>query len=264
MNELQVFKNQEFGSVRTLVIDNEPWFVGKDIAEALGYGAENKKSKALTNAIKDHVGEEDKRLMSYEEFKGYRNGDLKNISHYGVTIINESGLYALIFGSKLESAQKFKRWVTSEVLPALRKTGQYQAKELSGQELMAKALIEAQSVLAAKDKVIEEMKPKVVFADAVATSHTSILVGELAKILKQNGIDMGQKRLFAWLREKGYLIKRQGTDYNMPTQKAMDLGLFEIKEGSYVNGSGVNITTKTPKVTGKGQQYFINKFLAKE
>ena len=261
MNELQVFENQEFGSVRTLVINSEPWFVGKDVAEALGYGAENKKSKALTNAIKDHVGEEDKRLMSYEEFKGYRNGDLKNISHYGVTIINESGLYALIFGSKLESAQKFKRWVTSEVLPALRKTGQYQVKELSGQELMAKALIEAQSVLAAKDKVIEEMKPKVVFADAVATSHTSILVGELAKILKQNGIDMGQKRLFAWLREKGYLIKRQGTDYNMPTQKAMDLGLFEIKEGSYVNGSGVNITTKTPKVTGKGQQYFINKFL---
>lgn len=261
MNELQVFKNQEFGSVRTLVINNEPWFVGKDVAEALGYGAENKKSKALTNAIKDHVGEEDKRLMSYEEFKGYRNGDLKNISHYGVTIINESGLYALIFGSKLESAQKFKRWVTSEVLPALRKTGQYQVKELSGSELMAKALIEAQNVLAAKDKVIEEMKPKVVFADAVATSHTSILVGELAKILKQNGIDMGQKRLFAWLREKGYLIKRQGTDYNMPTQKAMELGLFEIKEGSYVNGSGVNITTKTPKVTGKGQQYFINKFL---
>lgn len=261
MNELQVFKNQEFGQVRSLVIADEPWFIGKDVAEALGYGAENKKSKALTNAIKDHVGEEDKRLMSYEEFKGYRNGDLKNISHYGVTIINESGLYALIFGSKLESAQKFKRWVTSEVLPALRKTGQYQVKELSGQELMAKALIEAQSVLAAKDKQIEEMKPKALFADAVATSHTSILVGELAKILKQNGIDMGQKRLFAWLREKGYLIKRQGTDYNMPTQKAMELGLFEIKEGSYVNGSGVNITTKTPKITGKGQQYFINKFL---
>ena len=112
-----------------------------------------------------------------------------------------------------------------------------------------------------KDQQLNELKPKALFADAVATSHTSILVGELAKILKQNGIDMGQKRLFAWLREKGYLIKRQGTDYNMPTQKAMELGLFEIKEGSYVNGSGVNITTKTPKITGKGQQYFINKFL---
>ena len=246
MNELQTFKNQEFGSIRTLVINNEPWFIGKDVADVLGY-------KNQRDAISKHVDSEDKNTVAIHD--GITRGNPNQ------TIINESGLYALIFGSKLESAQKFKRWVTSEVLPALRKTGQYQVKELSGSELMAKALIEAQSVLAAKDKQIEQMKPKVVFADAVATSHTSILVGELAKILKQNGIDMGQKRLFAWLREKGYLIKRQGTDYNMPTQKAMELGLFEIKEGSYVNGSGVNITTKTPKITGKGQQYFINKFL---
>lgn len=248
MNELQVFKNQEFGSVRTLVINSEPWFVGKDVAEALGY-------KNTKDALAKHVDSEDKEILKSQ------NATLENIPNRGVTVVNESGLYSLVLSSKLPSAKKFKRWVTSEVLPALRKTGQYQVKELSGSELMAKALIEAQSVLAAKDKVIEEMKPKVVFADAVATSHTSILVGELAKILKQNGIDMGQKRLFAWLREKGYLIKRQGTDYNMPTQKAMELGLFEIKEGSYVNGSGVNITTKTPKITGKGQQYFINKFL---
>lgn len=244
MNELQVFKNQEFGSVRTLVINDEAWFAGKDVARALGY-ADTKK------AVQRHVDDEDKGRDETPTPGGTQN----------MVIINESGLYSLVLSSKLPSAKKFKRWVTSEVLPALRKTGQYQVKELSGQELMAKALIEAQSVLAAKDKVIEEMKPKVVFADAVATSHTSILVEELAKILKQNGIDMGQKRLFAWLRENGFLIKRKGTDYNMPTQKAMDLGLFEIKEGSYVNGSGVNITTKTPKVTGKGQQYFINKFL---
>lgn len=249
MNELQTFKNQEFGSVRTLVINNEPWFIGKDVADVLGY-------KNQRDAISKHVDSEDKNTVAIHD--GITRGNPNQ------TIINESGLYALVFGSKLPSAKKFKRWVTSEVLPALRKTGQYQVKEISGSELMAKALIEAQSVLAAKDKQIEEMKPKALFADAVATSHTSILVGELAKILKQNGIEMGQKRLFAWLREKGYLIKRQGTDYNMPTQKAMDLGLFEIKEGSYVNGSGVNITTKTPKVTGKGQQYFINKFLAKE
>lgn len=254
MNELQVFKNQEFGSVRTLVINSEPWFVGKDVTKALGYDNPSK-------AIRDHVEEEDKRV-GVQNVTPYIIDSLGRKQH--PTFINESGLYALVFGSKLPSAKKFKRWVTSEVLPALRKTGQYQVKELSGSELMAKALIEAQNVLAAKDKQIEEMKPKALFADAVATSHTSILVGELAKILKQNGIEMGQKRLFAWLREKGYLIKRQGTDYNMPTQKAMDLGLFEIKEGSYVNGSGVNITTKTPKVTGKGQQYFINKFLAKE
>ena len=244
MNEVQLF-NFESHEVRSLLLNNEPWFVGKDVAEALGY------SKAR-NAIATHIDSEDKKDAPIQ-------GTLGGVQE--MTVINESGLYSLVLSSKLPSAKKFKRWVTSEVLPALRKTGQYQVKELSGQELMAKALIEAQSVLAAKDKQIEQMKPKVIFADAVATSHTSILVGELAKILKQNGIDMGQKRLFAWLREKGYLIKRQGTDYNMPTQKAMELGLFEIKEGSYVNGSGVNITTKTPKVTGKGQQYFINKFL---
>jgi anti-repressor protein len=254
MNEIQIFNSPEFGQVRSLVINGEPWLVGKDVTKALGYDNPSK-------AIRDHVEEEDKRV-GVQNVTPYIIDSLGRKQH--PTFINESGLYALVFGSKLPSAKKFKRWVTSEVLPALRKTGQYQVKELSGSELMAKALIEAQNVLAAKDKQIEEMKPKALFADAVATSHTSILVGELAKILKQNGIDMGQKRLFAWLREKGYLIKRQGTDYNMPTQKAMDLGLFEIKEGSYVNGSGVNITTKTPKVTGKGQQYFINKFLAKE
>ena len=243
MNEVQLF-NFENHEVKSLLINSEPWFVGKDVAETLGYTDTNQ-------AIRKHVDDEDKLSRRFDGSGQGRE----------MVIINESGLYSLVLSSKLPTAKKFKRWVTSEVLPALRKTGQYQVKELSGQELMAKALIEAQSVLAAKDKQIQEMKPKVVFADAVATSHTSILVGELAKILKQNGIDMGQKRLFAWLREKGYLIKRQGTDYNMPTQKAMDLGLFEIKEGSYVNGSGVNITTKTPKVTGKGQQYFINKFL---
>ena len=251
MDELQVFNNQEFGQVRSLVINNEPWLVGKDVAEALGYDNPSK-------AIRDHVEEEDKK-MGVQNVTPYIIDSLGRKQH--PTFINESGLYALVFSSKLPSTKKFKRWVTSEVLPALRKTGQYQVKELSGSELMARALIEAQSVLAAKDKQIEEMKPKALFADAVATSHTSILVGELAKILKQNGIDMGQKRLFAWLRENGYLIKRKGTDYNMPTQKAMDLGLFEIKEGSYINGAGANITTKTPKVTGKGQQYFINKFL---
>lgn len=246
MNEVQLF-NFENHEVRSLLISNEPWFVGKDVADVLGYADTNQ-------AIRKHVDNEDRLTRRFDGTGQSRD----------MTIINESGLYGLVLSSKLPSAKKFKRWVTSEVLPALRKTGQYQVKELSGSELMAKALIEAQNVLAAKDKQIEEMKPKALFADAVATSHTSILVGELAKILKQNGIEMGQKRLFAWLREKGYLIKRQGTDYNMPTQKAMDLGLFEIKEGSYVNGSGVNITTKTPKVTGKGQQYFINKFLAKE
>ena len=245
MNELQLF-NFESHEVRSLLINEEPYFVGKDVAETLGYSNSRK-------ALADHVDEEDK--TDGVTIRDSIGREQKPI------LINESGLYSLVLSSKLPSAKKFKRWVTSEVLPALRKTGQYKVKELSGQELMARALIEAQSVLAAKDKQIEEMKPKAIFADAVATSKTSILVGELAKILKQNGVEIGQKRLFAWLREEGYLIKRKGTDYNMPTQRAMELGLFEIKEGSYINGSGANITTKTPKVTGKGQQYFINKFL---
>lgn len=193
MNEVQLF-NFENHEVRSLLLNNEPWFVGKDVAEILSY---SNTRKALT----DHVDTEDK--MDGVTIRDSIGRNQKPV------LINESGLYSLVLSSKLPSAKKFKRWVTSEVLPALRKTGQYQVKELSGSELMAKALIEAQSVLAAKDKQIEEMKPKALFADAVATSHTSILVGELAKILKQNGIDMGQKRLFAWLREKGYLIKRR-------------------------------------------------------
>ncbi|MGL5886589.1 MAG: phage antirepressor KilAC domain-containing protein [Leuconostoc suionicum] len=126
---------------------------------------------------------------------------------------------------------------------------------------MALGLKASQQLLEHKDKIIAEMKPKALFADAVSASQTSILVGELAKLLKQNGINTGANRLFTWLRENGYLIRRKGTDYNMPTQKSMEMGLFEIKEHNHINSNGVNVTTKTPKVTGKGQQYFINKFL---
>ena len=249
MDELKLF-NFESHEVRTLLINDEPYFVGKDVTEILGY-------KNPRDAIQKHVDDEDKNSVAI------RDGNKGNPNQ---TVINESGVYALIFGSKLPSAKKFKHWVTSEVLPQIRKSGAYltdkKAYDIThNPNSLADLLLQAGEQLKKKDIVINEMKPKALFADAVATSHTSILVGEIAKILKQNGIDMGQKRLFTWLREKGYLIKRQGTDYNMPTQKAMDLGLFEIKEGSYVNGSGVNITTKTPKVTGKGQQYFINKFL---
>ena len=247
MNELKIFKNQEFGSVRTLVIDNEPWFVGKDVAEALGYKNQN-------DALIKHVDGEDKDTIAIRDSIG-RNRE--------TPIINESGLYSLVLTSNLPSARRFKRWVTSEVLPTLRKTGQYQVKSLSGQELMAKALIEAQSVLAAKDKQIEEMKPKAVFADAVATSHTSILVGDLAKLIKQNGYDIGQNRLFAWMKDNGYLIKG-GNRKNMPTQKSMELGLFEVKERTIANPDGSVRITRTPKVTGKGQQYFINKFLSEK
>lgn len=254
MNEVQLF-NFENHEVRSLLLNNEPWFVGKDVAKILGYVDTNK-------AIAMHVDEDDKLNDKTALSLGQRGG----------WFINESGLYSLILSSKMPQAKEFKHWVTSEVLPSIRKHGAYMNADTLEQALtspdflikLATELKNEKEKRAELENQNKQMKPKALFADAVATSHTSILVGELAKILKQNGIDMGQKRLFAWLREKGYLIKRQGTDYNMPTQKAMDLGLFEIKEGSYVNGSGVNITTKTPKVTGKGQQYFINKFLAKE
>ena len=133
---------------------------------------------------------------------------------------------------------------------------------MSDDELMAKALMVAQNKIAERDKQIERMKPKEIFADAVSASHTSILVGDMAKLLKQNGVDIGQKRLFEWLREKGYLIKRKGSDWNMPTQKSMDMGLFDIKESTINNPDGSVRINRTTKVTGKGQQYFINKFLA--
>ena len=251
MNEVQVF-NFKDSEVRTLLINNEPYFVGKDVASILGYSNPRK-------ALADHVDDEDKGVTKCDTLGGVQE----------LTVINESGLYSLVLSSKLPKAKEFKKWVTSEVLPSIRKHGAYMSadtleKALTSPDFLIKLATELKNE---KEKRAElenqnkQMKPKALFADAVATSHTSILVGELAKILKQNGIDMGQKRLFAWLRENGFLIKRKGTDYNMPTQKAMELELFEIKEGSYVNGSGVNITTKTPKVTGKGQQYFINKFL---
>ena len=133
-----------------------------------------------------------------------------------------------------------------------------------GNDLIALAVIEAQKMIAERDKQIERMKPKEIFADAVSASETSILVGDLAKLLKQNGVDIGQKRLFEWLRANGYLIKRKGADWNMPTQKSLELGLFEIKESTHIDGNGCNVTTRTPKATGKAQIYFINKFLGSE
>lgn len=244
MNELKIFKNKEFGNIRAVTIDNEPWFVGKDVALALGY-------ERTADAIRQHVEEDDKLTRCFADSGQNRQ----------MYIINESGLYALIFGSKLESAKRFKYWVTSEVLPSIRKTGGYNMKQPQGKELLALAVLEAQKTIEEQTAQIEEMKPKAIFADAVATSHTSILIGDLAKILKQNGIETGQKRLFEWLRENGYLSKRKGTEWNTPTQKSMNLGLFEVKETTSVNPDGSVRINKTTKVTGKGQQYFINKFL---
>ena len=244
MNKVKIFNSEEFGAVRTVTINGEPWFVGKDVALALGYSYPQK-------AVRDHVLEEDRGVNEMDTPSGRQK----------LVTINESGLYALIFGSKLDSAQRFKHWVTSEVLPAIRKTGGYRTPAPQGKELLALAVLEAQKTIEEQNKAIERMKPKVIFADAVETSHTSILIGDLAKLLKQNGVDIGQKRLFEWLREKGYLIKRKGSDWNMPTQKSMDMGLFDIKESTINNPDGSVRINRTTKVTGKGQQYFINKFL---
>lgn len=255
MNDIKIFNSEEFGDIRTVTIDNEPWFVGKDVAESLGYSNINK-------AVAMHVDEYDKKVL---DFKGFsQNGDASKLwsgnDFSNKTIINESGLYALIFGSKLESAKRFKHWVTSEVLPSIRKSGSYQTQP-QGKELLALAVLEAQKTIEQQSSEIKRMKPKEIFADAVSASKTSILVGELAKILSQNGVEIGQNRLYTWLRDNGYLIKRKGVDWNMPTQKAMNLELFEVKETVINNPDGSVKISKTTKVTGKGQQYFINKFL---
>lgn len=250
MNELQIFVSKEFGQIRTVTIDNEPWFVGKDVAIALGYTNPQK-------AVRDHVLEEDRGMNEMDTHSGRQN----------LAVINESGLYALIFGSKLDSAKRFKHWVTSEVLPSIRKHGMYAVDELvNNPELLIKVATELKEERE-KNKRLEadneRMKPKEIFADAVATSRQSILIGQLAKLICQNGHEIGQQRLFRWMRENGYLMKH-GSNYNMPMQRYVEQGLFEIKESSVTNPDGSVRLTRTTKVTGKGQQYFINKFLAKE
>ena len=252
MSELKIFHNPEFGQVRTVLVNEEPYFVGNDVAEILGYTNTSK-------ALKDHVDTEDK----------LNNKTLSSLGQRGGWLINESGLYSLILSSKMPHAKKFKRWVTSEVLPSIRKHGAYLTPEKLEEALLnPDTLIKlATDLKAEREKRIalevqaEQDKPKVLFADAVSASHTSILVGELAKILKQNGVNIGQNRLFAELRDRGFLIKRKGSDWNMPTQKSMDMRLFEIKETIISHADGHTSINKTVKVTGTGQQYFINLFV---
>ncbi len=250
MNNLQVFKNVEFGSIRTLNLDNEPWFIAKDISDVLEYSK-------VANMV-EYLDDDEKIKLSFADAV---SSGIENVNSQGLYVVSESGLYSAILKSRKPEAKKFKKWVTKEVLPTIRKTGGYlgNTEEMTEEEIMAKALIVAQKTIENKNKLIEELKPKAIFADAVSASHTSILVGELAKILKQNGVDTGQKRFFEWLRDNGYLIKRKGSDYNMPTQKSMDQGLFEIKETTINHSDGHISISKTPKITGKGQVYFINK-----
>lgn len=250
MNELKAFENPEFGRVRTVSVDNEPWFFAKDVCDALSIA---------TNHVRESLDEDEVSNLRSTEIGPEFGGKAP-------LIVSEAGLYSLILKSRKPEAKAFKRWITHDVIPAIRKTGGYQVPQ-SPAEQMAQGILAAQKLLAERDATIAKqneqiavLTPKGIFADAVTASKMSILVGGLAKLIKQQGIDIGQKRLFAWMRENGFLIK-SGTEKNMPTQRAMDMKLFEVKEGSFVDGNGVNRITRTTKVTGKGQVYFVNKFL---
>lgn len=254
MNNLQIFKSPDFGQVRIIQQNGEPWFIGKDVAEILGY-------KKPENAIAVHVDDEDKTTTLIQ-------GTGSNYKSNAV-IINESGLYSLILSSKMPKAKEFKRWVTSEVLPAIRKHGAYMNDDVLKQAIqspdflikLATELKEEKEARRQAEANLQAAKPKVLFADAVSASDSTILIGDLAKILKQNGYNTGQKRLFQWLRDNGYLIKRQGADYNSPTQRSMELGLFRVKETPIIHADGHVTVNKTVKVTPKAQIYFANKFL---
>lgn len=250
MNTPQIF-NFEQNEVRTILVNDEPYFVGKDVANILGY-------RNGSRDINRHVDEEDR--------QNYQNGTFE--SPRGLTIINESGLYSLILSSKLPNAKKFKRWVTSEVLPAIRKHGAYLTDQKAydithNPNSLADLLLQAGEQLKQKDLIIQEMQPKALFSDAVRGSGNSCLVKELATILKQNGIDIGQNRLFDWLRDNGYLCQ-DGRRKNHPTQRSLDLKVMEVREHLRTNSQGVLVTKFTPLITGKGQLYFVNKFLRNE
>ena len=250
MNELKVFNHSEFGTLRGVEINGESWLVGKDVAERLGY-------KDTSDALKKHVDEEDKLTRRFADSGQNRE----------MYVINESGLYSLVLGSKLPNAKKFKRWVTSEVLPAIRKHGGYLTAEKVEEALLnpdvlirlATELKDEREARRALESKVEEDAPKVLFAQAVEQAENSILVGDLAKLIKQNGTDIGQKRLFERLRAEGYLGTR-GDNYNMPTQRAMEMQLFRISERTINNPDGSVRLTRTVKVTGKGQVYFINRY----
>ena len=249
MGDLKIWENPEFGTLRVIEQDGEPWMVGKDVATALGY-------KNPRDAIARHVDAEDKGVVKHDTPSGEQE----------MVIINESGLYSLVLSSKLPGAKRFRRWVTGEVLPSIRKDGGYikTAPGMTDADIMAKAILLAQKTIEGQKAQIAEMTPKALFADAVSASSTSILVGDLAKLIRQNGMDIGQNRLFDWLRNNGYLIRAKGMSWNMPTQRSMDMGLFEVKETSITHSDGHISVNKTVKVTGKGQIYFVNKLVPKK
>lgn len=241
--EVQVFNNEQFGSLRTYEEDGKILFCGKDVAKVLGY-------KRTADAISNHCKGSVKRRPLQT------TGGMQEF-----VFITEPDLYRLITHSKLPTAEKFERWVFEEVLPAIRRTGGYMVakQDETPEQIMARAVLVAQDTIERQKRQIDELKPKALFADAVAASDGTCLVGELAKMLKQNGVNIGQNRLFAWLRENGYLGKT-GSNRNVPTQRSMEQGLFRIKETAVTHSDGHVTINRTPKVTGKGQRYFIEAF----
>lgn len=242
MENIQVFEYRN-NKVRTVDVDGEAWFVLKDVCAVLGIS--NNRMAA------DRLDDDEKGVSLIDTLGGKQE----------MVIVNESGLYHVILRSDKPEAAPFRRWVTNDVLPTIRKTGSYNAPQLTRSQLLATALIAAHEELEEKDKQIETMKPKALFADAVSASKKSILVGEMAKLLSQNGIDIGQNRLFDWMRKNGYLIKDpKRSDYNLPTQRSMEMGLFEIKETTIQHSDHISIN-RTPKISGRDQVYFVNLFL---
>ena len=260
MDELQIFNNPEFGQVRTLEEDGAVLFCGADVARALGYSKpQSAVDRHCPHALKRGIGVQ----------TGKRADGTPAMQNVQMSFIPESDLYRLVFSSKLPSAERFTDWVTQEVLPSIRRHGAYMTPEtLESAILNPDYLLEIVTALKQETdrrKALEaenaQLVPKALFADAVAASDTDILVGELAKLLRQNGVEIGEKRLFQRLRDDGYLIRRKGTDYNMPTQRAVEMGLFRIKETAITHSKGNVTISKTPKVTGKGQRYFLERYL---
>lgn len=242
--DIQVFNNEQFGNVRAMSLNDEPWFVAKDVCDVLG--------------IKTNHLREDGRGLDDDEVMNLPNWE---VGGKAPLIVSEAGFYKLVMRSRKPEAKAFQRWVTHEVLPAIRRTGGYMVakQDETPEEIMARAVLVAQDTIERQKREIAELKPKALFADAVAASDGTCLVGELAKMLKQNGVNIGQNRLFSWLRENGYLGKT-GSNRNVPTQRAMEQGLFRIKETAVTHSDGHVTINRTPKVTGKGQRYFVELF----
>lgn len=245
MNDIQKFTNDEFGTIRVADNNGEPWFVAKDVCDALGIA---------TNHVKDGLDSDEVRNLPITEIGPKKGGKAP-------LIVSEPGFYKLVMKSRKPEAKAFQRWVTHEVLPSIRKQGGYMtaSADETPEQIMARALMLAKDTMDRQQREIAELRPKALFADAVAASDGTCLIGELAKMMRQNGVQVGQNRLFEWLRRDGFLGKT-GSNYNVPTQMAMERGLFRIKETAVTHSDGHVTVNRTPKATGRGQRYFIDRY----